>query len=572
MKAKRIRDPLYGYIEVEEKYVPLIDCAAFQRLRHIKQTGYQALFPSADHTRFTHSLGVFHLGKQAIDYFFKNIDLDSFGIDDNQWEKLKETFVLACLLHDVGHSPFSHTGESYYDRGIVFARELPELIQFKSQEDKERFITEIGTQGTGKPHEAMSAIIGIELCREHKMEIDEDLFARSIIGTQYRGQGKTEKEKRKPLPVIDVLKNAIITLLNGNLIDVDKLDYVVRDAFVTGFNTMQIDMERLLSSYTITKDNKGYLTVAYKKGAISVIENVIYANDLERRWVQTHPVILYDCNLTDFAIREFDNMARDRYTPVPQTLEDPITTLPTVFLKDSLSANGISSQNHRLRLLCDDDIISYVKNSNSMVANQLFARDARYKPMWKTAIDFEDIADKILGTDTLSKFQEDLQAMLNFIDMHTQFFINEETINRIEKVKNNAKTVFKLLNLGEEDIGIALTTYKQVLWLCKFFRNFKETYNLPDFEFAAIVSPKFQSAYKKLEAEDIKIEIGNCKVIPFGAAVPVRSKDVIRLNTSQSLFYIYTTKANLEACADIATKFFEHIKRAYPFNPHYNRF
>ena len=62
---KLIKDPLYGYIEIEEKYIALINSAEFQRLRNIRQTGYESLYPSALHNRFVHSLGVFYLGKKA---------------------------------------------------------------------------------------------------------------------------------------------------------------------------------------------------------------------------------------------------------------------------------------------------------------------------------------------------------------------------------------------------------------------------------------------------------------------------------------------------------------------------
>ncbi len=573
MKTKRIRDPLYGYIKVEEIYIPMIDCPEFQRLRHIKQTGYQALFPSAEHTRFTHSLGVFHLGKWAIDCFRQNIDLKMFDIDEKQWNVFRETFILACLLHDVGHSPFSHTGESYYDKGIVFEEELPKCMSL-NKKDKERFVAEIKTQGTGKSHESMSAIIGIELCKMHHFAIDEDLFVRSIIGVQYQSQEKSKKGQKPHLSSVDVLKNAIIMLLNGNLIDVDKLDYVMRDAFITGFNTLQIDMDRLLSNYTIAKGANGELTVAYKKGAISVIENVIYANDLERRWVQTHPVILYDCNLTGFAIREFDTMAKGRYAPKSE--KDPLkgaSTLATVFTKEALSVEGIGSGEECLKLLCDDDIICYVKNRNNKIATQLFARDARCKPMWKTEIEFEDLTSKTLGTDVLAKFQGDLQATLDVIEAHTQFFINSETVSRITETKARAEDVFKKGGLNPEDLNISLSTYHLALQMCNFFEDFKATYSLQDFEFAAItVQQKFQSAYKKLEAEGIKIELEPNKVVPLSATIPVKSKDYVGLSATPNLFYIYTTKANLEAIPDIAAKFFEHIRRKYPYNSYYDKF
>ena len=65
---KTIRDPMYGYITIESPFAQLIDTEEFQRLRNIRQTGYQSLYPSALHNRFVHSLGVFYLGKKALDY------------------------------------------------------------------------------------------------------------------------------------------------------------------------------------------------------------------------------------------------------------------------------------------------------------------------------------------------------------------------------------------------------------------------------------------------------------------------------------------------------------------------
>ena len=98
-----IRDPVHGDIEIDEQLIKdLIDTASFQRLRRIKQlAGSELAFPGATHTRFTHSLGVYHL----IQLVLKQTAFRNFAYQ----EKLMIT--VAGLLHDIGHGPFSHTFE-----------------------------------------------------------------------------------------------------------------------------------------------------------------------------------------------------------------------------------------------------------------------------------------------------------------------------------------------------------------------------------------------------------------------------------------------------------------------------
>jgi len=100
-----VRDPLYGVIEVEKEFIPLLDNPYFQRLRHIKQDALLFyVYPSAKHDRFSHSLGAYHLMKQVISHNHRKISKD-------------DAFVLkaAALLHDVGHGPYSHMWEHLVD-------------------------------------------------------------------------------------------------------------------------------------------------------------------------------------------------------------------------------------------------------------------------------------------------------------------------------------------------------------------------------------------------------------------------------------------------------------------------
>ena len=72
-KVKTIKDPIYNYIELDNQFMQLVNTPEFQRLRNIRQTSYEALYPSALHNRFVHSLGVFYLGCKAIKHFYKNV-------------------------------------------------------------------------------------------------------------------------------------------------------------------------------------------------------------------------------------------------------------------------------------------------------------------------------------------------------------------------------------------------------------------------------------------------------------------------------------------------------------------
>ena len=102
-----IRDPVHGSIHILESEIPIITHDFFKRLRNIKQLGFaDYIFPGATHTRFIHSIGVMDIGRRVFDKLFFSLQ------KEEGYDRIKETFKLACLLHDVGHAPLSHSTES----------------------------------------------------------------------------------------------------------------------------------------------------------------------------------------------------------------------------------------------------------------------------------------------------------------------------------------------------------------------------------------------------------------------------------------------------------------------------
>lgn len=520
---KQIKDPIYGYVEIEDDYIQLINTPEFQRLRNIVQTSYQALYPSALHNRFVHSIGVFHLGKKAFSCFKGNVEeaFDDYKMRD--WEEIRKTFLVACLLHDVGHSPFSHTGESFYTND--FKKDIIDL--FPDEELKK----DIGA-GTGKPHEAMSAIVGLKLLRHLGIskDIKEDLFIRSIIGVKYASETR-------------LLENAIIGMLNGALIDVDKLDYLIRDGYVTGFSTMALDVDRLFAGYTLVNyvdpSASIHRVTAYKRGALSVIENVTFANDLERHWIQNHPAILYDAKLVNLTISNYNSFMKKKYNNV---LIDK-----TVFTEKAISYAGYLEEGVPLCLLSDDDLVSYLKNENhddkevKELRQQYFVREMRLKPLWKSESEFLQLEQDLLGSGIRRSFKATLKAIAR-----TVFFMNDDELKKANEQKQLMEAVENSGNeMLKEALKTSLPAQELIIQVFNIFKNFTNEYDLK-FEFAFIfVEHHYESNYSKLQNSDIYIEFSPNRVIPLKDVLTVTS---VSSNEDQKngYYYLFSSKHNID--------------------------
>lgn len=292
---KTIMDSVHGYIAIPTSFVNnLVDTEYFQRLRNIDQTGMKMLYPNAKHDRFSHSLGVYHLGRKAIKRLIQDIkNTYNKEFDKYFWHKNEVLFLIACLLHDIGHAPFSHSLEQQIlDNSKVIKTKDGKNITGKKAKLKENLIT-ITDKLTeylnyfektyapgfydkevvidhGAPHEQTGALLIFnnffrthirnaiqEIFIQEKI-IDDDVsfdtifceddlcfIARMITGLKY-SDWHPERQ----------IRNAFIELLNGENFDVDALDYIVRDTRMSGISNVSLDVERLLNAICVVIKTK----------------------------------------------------------------------------------------------------------------------------------------------------------------------------------------------------------------------------------------------------------------------------------------------------------------------------
>ncbi len=234
--AFRIYDELYGYIKLGAAEKAVIDTAVFQRLRRVKQLSLASLvYPGAEHTRFSHSIGVAHVATLMARRLRR---MGYMGGDEEL------VLRLAALLHDVGHPPYSHALEyAYHSRYGADSRKLHERV------------TVVVVRENPEIKEALS-VAGV----------DPDEVASVIEGTH---------------------RNQLLTsLLSGDL-DADRLDYLPRDALHTGVAYGLIDRERLID--TLTVDSSGRLALLYK--GVGALENFYIARLHMYRAVYHHKTV-----------------------------------------------------------------------------------------------------------------------------------------------------------------------------------------------------------------------------------------------------------------------------------------
>lgn len=234
--SKIIKDSIHGFIEfngeVENSLKKLLSDQFFQRLRRVKQLGFSDyVFPSATHTRFAHSLGVYSVAKRMLSV----VEPD---VKNSDWTTEGQACLGAALLHDIGHGMFSHAFEKAIDFYLKRNLNSNEYSILKESSNHENISRKIITESS----------------------ISEIL--REIGGSSF------------PKKVSDMVqkKNArcIYTSIVSSQLDADRLDYVKRDPYFAGVSSGGIDIDWLLRNLNVEKNKNGRFLYINSKAYISI--------------------------------------------------------------------------------------------------------------------------------------------------------------------------------------------------------------------------------------------------------------------------------------------------------------
>ena len=240
-----VRDPVHGSIHITNETIPIIRHNFFQRLRNIKQLGFsEYVFPGATHTRFLHSIGVMHIGYQAFNTLFKG------KLNSSEVIRLRETFTLGCLLHDIGHAPLSHSTETVMPK--LSDLKIPSEFLTKN-EDIERQATHedytIKSIADSSFTEAFQSV-------ESKFGVERKYIADLIRGETSNPEYFTISNKNY-FPVLH-------QLISSEL-DCDRMDYLRRDSYFCGVSYGNYDLDWLLDNLQLCElNNKIYLGITEK--------------------------------------------------------------------------------------------------------------------------------------------------------------------------------------------------------------------------------------------------------------------------------------------------------------------
>ncbi|MCL2032051.1 MAG: HD domain-containing protein [Methanomassiliicoccaceae archaeon] len=259
--SKVIHDPVHGSIVVDEPFLTILDRHEMQRLRGVSQLGLgNMVFPGANHTRFEHSLGVYHLaGRMA----------SSIGLSEEDASAIRA----AGLLHDICHTPFSHTTEEIFEHvtGMNHMEMAEKLIKGEVRTYCERDEDLFGGVPPISEVLEMSGIPPGKVC-------DLILYPRSRDESLDAFSDGKRAQHFSP-------KDFIHQIIHGP-VDADQMDYLVRDAYYTGVSHGKVDIDRLIGTMRVHNDR-----IVIEKGGKPAAEGLMVSRSLMHSSVYFHRTV-----------------------------------------------------------------------------------------------------------------------------------------------------------------------------------------------------------------------------------------------------------------------------------------
>ncbi len=316
-----IKDPVHGYVYINEIEKEIIDSYPMQRLRRLRQlAGSEYVYPGANHTRFEHCVGVMYLAGKAVDN--PNI---SRSVSDEECDMAR----VAALLHDVGHGPFSHVFEQLLIRDLE-----------QTHEDITSWIIEKG--------EVSDTIT--------KMGYNPAEVGKLAVGKLHKA-GK-----------------AFLDQIISSAVDVDKQDFIVRDTFHTGAEYGFIDVFRLIHALDILGED-----LAVELGALSALEAFMIARIESFKSIYFHRVGRAAQIMLAMAMEKADKeLGLTAFKTPEEYLEMDDYTVWAALKKCEASKRIIDDLEHRRMLKCAYERTFYDKDT--MVSN-IFGREVYRQQM-----------------------------------------------------------------------------------------------------------------------------------------------------------------------------------------------
>ena len=426
---KRISDPVHGTFGISELESRIISSKVFQRLHNIKQLGLAHLvFPGANYSRFSHSLGACHIAGRMI----RAINLTPYGSFN---EKEIQRYRLAGLLHDLGHYPFSHLTEKivkdYYSSAIL---QQSDSVPVEPGIHKNTNETSTGPDdlGVGKPgynHETLGrAII------KYDPELDSIFKDAPYL-------------KENILDLYSRQDPELLTSIIDSDLDCDRLDYLVRTAHHSGLPYGNVDIEYIVSQTCVDSEGKlcltrkalraadhflisryfDYTQMTYHKtvaGLELVLQEVIRALlergdlNLSREWlldaIQNGSFAFVDDNLVfskmKETLRRLTSSSRDQV--LKKQIESIIYRRPpkVVWTMQQFTSRDDEASNHELYL-------ELIRNKIPDLASR-FSIDRRLWYLWEKKLPITAIGSKIAvaqleksGLDTFEKAERAVRIL-----------------------------------------------------------------------------------------------------------------------------------------------------------------